>query len=178
LLPLEFVAYMVLDVLEAIANTLLALVAFFNYLKEQTSGQSGQIMEKVSNLVVALSVVVVKMRDSLAKANGVLVTSLYTSMTIYSVVVSGLVNVMIIITDLLIAFIAVVIMLYLLAYLFIGNILMFPLGIIALKTANIAVTVIIPVLVAYNLLKPFMNQVLKAAAPDSQTCPGPKKKKK
>ncbi len=177
LLPLEFISYMVLDVLEAIANTLLGLVAFFNYLKQQIGGESAKIMEKVSNLMVDVSGFVVKLRDSLAKINAIMVTTLFTSMTIYNIMVSGLVNVMNIITDLLIAFIAVVILLYILAYIFLGNILMFPLGLAALLTANTAVKIIIPVLMVYNLLKPFMLQILKAVTPESQQAPNSNKKK-
>jgi hypothetical protein len=180
LLPLEFVAYMVLDVLEAIANTLLALVAFFNYLKEQTSGQSGKILEKVGNLVGALSVNVVKIRDSLAKVNGVLVASLFTSMTIYKVVVSGLVNVMVIITDLLIATISIILLMFYLGYFYIitPNPYSFELGVAIIAIAVSLTLVVIPIIVFYALLKPFMAQVLNAATPNTQSVPSPNKKKK
>jgi hypothetical protein len=119
---------------------------------------------------------IIHLRDMIAKLNGVAITALYTAMNIYNLTISGILNIMVILTNLLIATIAIMLGMIILAFALIPT-PAFPFG-LGVYIAGFAIftSFVIPVVVLYALMQSFTNEVFKTSAPKGQSTPKIKKK--
>ena len=121
---------------------------------------------------------IVYLRDMIAKLNGIAITSLYTVMNIYNITVSGILNIMVVINNMLIATIAIMLAMIVLAFALIPT-PAFPLGLsIYIAGLSILSSFVIPVIVLYTLMQVFTSEVFKTTSPKAQSIPKIKKKKK
>ena len=172
LLPLEFAAFLIITTMDVVLQTIVASLAMLARLKLRLGGLFAVSFLKIADILVPIIVMGIKMRDTMAKANGVMVTTMFTAMTVYNVMISGMLNVMGILLGLLLALIGIVIGMFVL-----GGVLMatpvFPLGIALFAAANIiTLAIVIPAVVIYILLHVFMMDTFTASSDGAPGIPG------
>jgi len=180
LLPLEFVAFSILSMVDLLIESMLLMVDILNRLRSLIGGISEGIYTKLMSIVVPIILFIAKVRDTFAKANAVMLASVYTTLTVYNIIVSGLLSVTTIIVDLLIAMAIVIAGMFVLA-LILMNPFTFPIGIALFVAANIALNAIfIPTIIIYAIIQVAMVSIFgkQAAKAPSTPKPGKKKKKK
>jgi hypothetical protein len=161
LLPLEFVSFSIISAIEGIVQVLAAISALLDQLKFKFGDLFQSTFASLSNVVVPVMLQVLKFRDTLAKANAAMVTTLYTSMTIYSVMVSGVLNVMNILFSLLTILIAALIAMFLVGAILIPTPL-FPVGFGIVGVAQLAVLLlVVPAIAIYVIMHQFINQMFR-----------------
>lgn len=175
--PFEFVLYMAIDAIDLLNDTLMALMNMMAWLKDQIGGITAELYEKILYAVIPLIEITTHLRDTLAKVNGIMLTSLYVIMSVYNTTVSGVLNLMTIMTDMLLALIAVIVALMLLALVMLAT-PAFPVGLTmyASATATMA-TLLIPSIVLYTLMYTFTDAVMGEKGPKPPSIPKIKKKK-
>jgi len=175
LMPFEFAMFIIIEFLDAVMSAIAAIMRFIQWLKNVIGGIFKQLFNKVVKFIVPLMVMIIKLRDMLAKMNGVMVTTLYTVMNIYNIMVSGILNVMIVLNNILIIIIAIVLALIILAIALMAS-PAFPAGFIFFAVAlGIMSAFILPVIVLYTLMQIFTASVLKATSPPAQKKPSVKR---
>jgi hypothetical protein len=177
MIPFEFLLYMAVDSIDLLMNSVLSLMQMLDWLKSQIGGITAELYNKILYAVIPLIEITTQVRDSLAKVNGVLVTSLYITMSVYNTTISGIINIMTIMTDMLIALISVLVALMALALVMLAT-PAFPVGLTmyASATATMA-TLLIPTVILYTLMYTFTESVTHEKAPKPQKIPKFKKKK-
>ena len=178
MMPFEFGMYLVIDFIDAVLESIMAFMVFIHWLKQQLGGIFDTIYEKIINFLIPLIETIVYLRDMIAKLNGIAITSLYTVMNIYNITVSGILNIMVVINNMLIATIAIMMALIVLALALIPT-PAFPLGLsIYVAGLSILTSFVIPVIVLYTLMQVFTSEVFKTTSPNAPSVPKIKKKKK
>jgi hypothetical protein len=178
LMPFEFAMYVMIEFIDAVLSAIMAIMAFIQWLKDQLGGIFAKIYNKIVYFIVPLIEMIIHMRDMIAKLNGVALTALYTAMNIYNLTISGILNIMVILNNLLIATIAIMLGMIVLAFILIPT-PVFPLG-LGIYIAGFAIftSFVIPVVVLYTLMKTFTNEIFKTSAPEGQSTPKIKKRRK
>lgn len=176
MLPLEMVSYMIIDAIDVVLTIIAGIIAVFAWLKAQIGGIMETIFNKIIAIVIPIYLIVLRLRDALAKMNGIMLVSLFTSMTIYNIMVSGLINVMNIVYDLLIAVIVVIAALLVLAITLIPT-PAFVEGLAVFAIATMALKVIVPIVGMYAVLRTFILQTFNVSTSNTPNVPTAKKKK-
>lgn len=176
LMPLEFAMYLIIDFIDAVLSAIMAIMEFIKWLKDQIGGIFATLYNKIVYFLVPLIEMIIHLRDMIAKLNGVAITALYTAMNIYNLTISGILNIMVILNNLLIATIAIMLGMIILAFALIPT-PAFPFG-LGVYIAGFAIftSFVIPVVVLYALMQSFTNEVFKTSAPKGQSTPKVKKR--
>ena len=178
LMPLEFVTFAIIQSIDLLAQMMAAIVALLNSLKFQFGDIFKDVFGSLSNVVIPILVQIIKIRDTMAKANATMVTTLYTSMIIYNTMVSGVLNTLNIVFNLLLILIAALIAMFLVGVILIPTPI-FPVGFIIVGVAHIAVLVlVIPSIVIYVLLHQFITNTFNTKAPLAPGIPEMKRPKR
>jgi hypothetical protein len=177
MLPLEFISFFIIDTLDVLLNVMLASMAYMAEMKNKIGGVGLDIVNKMQKMVIPVMLFLLKIRDTLAKTSGTLMAMLYTVFTIYNIILSGLINVLQIVSDLLLAVIIILV-----AIMAAALILMltpaFPVGIGMFAGVSVLVTaMVIPIIVMYAMVKAF-GTTLKVSSPKTPTAPKVKKPKR
>jgi hypothetical protein len=176
LMPLEFAMYLIIDFIDAVLSAIMAIMEFIQWLKDQLGGIFATLYNKIVYFLVPLIEMIIHLRDMIAKLNGVAITALYTAMNIYNITISGILNIMVILNNILIATIAIMLGMIILAFALIPT-PAFPFG-LGVYIAGFAIftSFVIPVVVLYALMQSFTNEVFKTSAPKGQSTPKVKKR--
>ena len=178
LMPFEFGMFIIIEFLDAVMFAIAAIMRMIQWLKNIIGGIFRELYERIVRFIIPLMVMIIKLRDMLAKMNGVMVTTLYTVMNVYNIIVSGILNIMIVINNILIITIAVM-----LAIIVLALILMFtpafPAGFAFFAVGvGIMTAFIIPVIVIYTLMQVFTNTIFRVLSPEAQKKPSVKRKRR
>ena len=178
MMPFEFGMYLVIYFMDAVLESIMAFMFFIHWLKQQLGSIFDTVYEKIVNFLIPLIESIVYLRDMIAKLNGLAITSLYTIMNIYNITVSGILNIMVVINNMLIATIAIMMGMIVLAFALIPT-PAFPLGLsMYIAGMSILTSFVIPVIVLYTLMQVFTSEVFKTTSPKAPSIPKIKKKKK
>jgi len=178
LMPFEFSMFIIIEFLDAVMFAITAIMKMIQWLKNIIGGIFRQLYNKIVAFIIPLMVIIIKLRDMLAKMNGVLVTTLYTIMNIYNIIVSGILNIMVVINNILIITIAIMLALIVLALILMFS-PAFPAGFIFFAVGvGIMTTFIIPVIVIYTLMQVFTNTIFKVLSPEAQKKPSIKRRRR
>jgi hypothetical protein len=178
MMPLEFVLYLTINLLGSILNSITAFIEFIAWLKSQISDIFSELLQKIIRFIIPLVEMLVHMQDMLGKVNGVLITSLYTSMNIYNLTVSGIVNIMNILINILIAFIVIFTAMMVIAIALIPT-PAFAAGLAIYSSATVMLlSVILPPIVLCVLMHNMMTDIFNESSPNAPKKPSVKKKKK
>jgi|LauGreDrversion4_2_1035121.scaffolds.fasta_scaffold01700_25 hypothetical protein len=176
LLPLELSLYIMVEFLDNIEEAIRSVMATIRYLLNKLTEERDKIYNKIASVVVPIVEILLYVRDALAKANGVMTVSLYTVMNIYNIIVSGSINLMKILSNLIISITAIMIALSAVALALIPT----PataLGISMYASAVVMlVGTIIPNIIIYTMMRLFINTI--STEKTSKPPPKPKLKKK
>jgi len=175
-MPLEFSMYLMIEFIDGTLSAILAFMAFIQWLKNQLGGIFASLYTKIIYFIIPLIEMIIHIRDLIAKVNGIATTALFTVMNIYNTTVSGIINIMTILNNILIAIIAIMFALIILAFLLIPT-PAFPVGLgIYIAGLTILTSFIIPVIVLYTMMHVFTQEVMKTSGPPAQSKPGIKKR--
>lgn len=175
-MPFEFTMYIMIQFMDGVLYAILSFMEFIQWLKNQLGGIFAALYTKIISFIIPLIEMVIHIRDMIAKINGIATTALYTAMNIYNTTVSGIINIMTILNNILITIIAVMLALIILAFILIPT-PAFPLGIgIYITGLTIMTSFIIPVIVLYTMMQAFTQEVMKTSGPKAQSKPGIKKR--
>jgi len=178
LMPLEYVNYLILGTLDLMLQGMVQTLKLYAYLSSFFKESAKTTSSTMADFLVPVILMVGKMRDAMARGSATILTSVYTTYTVYSIIVSGLLNVTTIMLDLLIALAAALV-----AMLAVGVALLnpftFPIGMAMLIVADVLLhVVLIPAIVIYTLLQMFMSATFgKSASPAPSAPKMPKIKK-
>ncbi len=177
LMPFEFAIYMMIEFIDAVLSAILAIMAFVQWLKNQLGGIFAKLYNKIVYFIVPLIEMVIHIRDMIAKMNGIAISALFTVMNIYNTTISGILNIMTILNNILIITIAVMLALIVLAFILIPT-PVFPLGLgIYITGLTIMTTFVVPVIVLYTVMQVFTQSTFNTSAPKGPPVPGIKKRK-
>jgi hypothetical protein len=176
MMPFEFSMYLLIEFIDSTLSAILAFMAFIQWLKNQLGGIFASLYTKIIYFIIPLIEMIIHIRDLIAKVNGIATTALYTAMNIYNTTVSGIINIMTILNNILIITIAIMFALIILAFLLIPT-PAFPVGLgIYIAGLTIMTSFIIPVIVLYTMMQVFTQEVMKTSGPKGQSKPEIKKR--
>lgn len=179
LLPLEYVAFLILTSIDLLIKMSVLFAQFLAWLRSLFSGQAMDMYNKLIAITVPVILIVAKMRDAMARASATLLTSLYVTLTINQMVTSGLLSILTIVLDLLLAMCAVVIAMFVIAIVLMMTPI-FPVGVAMFMVATTALlALVIPTIVIYVLLRIFVEETFGKSAVQAPSIPkAPKRKKR
>ena len=177
LMPLEYVAFLVLTSLDLLINIVLLTMKLIAYLKSLIGGNSVSLYDKLAKMVIPITLMIAKIRDALARVNATVMTAVFTTLTVYEMVISGVLSILTIMVNLLLAVVAVIVVMFV-----VSMVLMvtpaFPLGVAMFSVASVAViAVIIPTVIIYVLLRVFVQETFGKSAAESPAVPRAKRKR-
>jgi hypothetical protein len=172
-MPLEFVAFSILSALDLMLELILLAVEMLDKLKKLIGSIGERIVSKIINLIIPIVLFIAKFRDTIAKATAVGLTAIFTTFTVYNILVSGLLNITTVVVELLILMTLVLIPLFALA-LTLMNPFTFPAG-MALMAAGLAIltVIFIPAIVIYIIIQVFMTALFGDRAKPAPRIPFP-----
>ena len=178
LMPLEFVNYLILGTLDLMLQGMVETLKLYAYFASFFKASAKKTGSTLADFLVPVILMVGKMRDAMARGSATILTSVYTTYTVYNIIVSGLLNVSTIMLDLLIALAAALV-----AMLAVGvallNPITFPVGMAMLIVADVLLHVLlIPTIVIYTLLQIFMSATFGKSANPAPVAPKMPKVKK
>jgi len=177
LMPFEFSIYLMIEFIDAVLAAILTIMAFIQWLKNQLGGIFATLYNKIVYFIVPLIEMVIHIRDMIAKINGIAISSLFTIMNIYNTTVSGILNIMTILNNILIATIAIMLALIVLAFILIPT-PAFPLGLgIYITGLTIMTSFVVPVIVLYTVMQVFTQTTFNTSPPKGPSMPKIKKRK-
>ena len=157
LMPLEYIAFVLIRTVDLLVQAIAASMAFLAMMKARFGALFNKTFSKIADVIVPVTVFLVRTRDSMAKMNAVMVTTLFTSMVVYRITVSGMLNIMIIMMNLMLVLIGVLVGMFLLAMILLINPFTTIAGIIlTAATFVIIVGLLIPAIVLYAMLHTFL----------------------
>ena len=178
MMPFEFVLYLTIKALDSIIASIAAFIAFIAWLKAQISAIYAELLEKVIRFIIPLVEMLVHMQDMLGKINGILLAGLYTSMNIYNLTVSGIINILTILNKLIIGIIVTLMAMVLLSFILMST-PAFIAGIALYVNATTLLTVtIVPAIILSVMMNSTLEDVFKSTGDKSPDKPKIKKRKK
>jgi len=176
MMPFEFAIFLMIEFIDTVLSAILAFMAFIQWLKNQLGGIFATLYTKIIYFLIPLIEMVIHIRDLIAKVNGIATTALYTAMNIYNTTISGIINIMVILNNILIITIAIMLALIVLAFILIPT-PAFPLGLGMYVAGLLTMTAfIVPVIVIYTMMQAFNQEVFKTSGPKAQSTPNIKKR--
>ena len=177
MMPFEFAIYLMIEFIDAVLSAILAFMAFIQWLKNQLGGIFAILYTKIIYFLIPLIEMIIHIRDMISKVNGIATAALYTAMNIYNTTVSGILNIMTILNNILLITIAILLALILLAFLLIPT-PAFPLGLgMYIAGLSIMTAFVVPVIVMYTVMQTFTQEVLGTSGPMTPSMPNIKKRK-
>lgn len=177
MLPFEFCIYLVIEFMDMVLEAIMTFMKLIQWLRDQLGEMVASLYNQLMYFIIPLIEMVIHVRDALSKINGIAISSLYITMSVYSITISGVINVMNILADLLIALISVIVALMTLAFVLLVT-PAFPVGITMYATSTaVLVSILIPTIVLYVLMHTFATSVMDEKATDPPSAPAVKKRK-
>lgn len=177
MMPFEFAIYLMIEFIDAVLSAIIAFMAFIQWLKNQLGGIFAMVYTKIIYFLIPLIEMIIHMRDMISKVNGIATAALYTAMNIYNTTISGILNIMTVLNNILLITIAILLALILLAFLLIPT-PVFPLGLgMYIAGLSIMSAFVVPVIVLYTVMQTFTQEVLGTSGPKTPSIPKIKKRK-
>lgn len=171
LLPLEYVSFLILTSIDLLINIAVLAAAMIAKLKSLISGNTTDLYGKLAGITIPVILIVAKMRDAMARASATLMTSLYVTLTVHDMVVSGMLSIMTITLDLLLAMSAVITAMFVVALVLMMT-PAFPVGMALYVVASTSLLlVLIPTVVIYSLLNVFVKETFGKSAAAKPSIP-------
>jgi len=177
-MPLEFVLYTTVSFMDGLLDGVQTAMAITQWLLEMVLAQARELINKIKTFVVPIQEILIYIRDALAKSNAVFTLSLYVVMNLFNLIVSGTINIMKIISNIILLFTAVLIGIVITASILIPT----PATVLGWFTFGTAVALlmgtIIPAIVAYVSMRVFITTISAVATDKPPPEPKIKKPKK
>ena len=177
IMPLELALYTSVEFLDTVEQGIRSAMEMTRYILNKITEERDKIYNKLASVVVPIVEILLYLRDALAKTNGVMTVALYTVMNIYNIIVSGSINLMKVLSNLIITVTAIMIALSLVALALIPT----PASAIGITMYASAITMlvgtVIPNIVIYTLMRIFITTISPEKPSPPPKVPKLKKKK-
>jgi hypothetical protein len=179
MMPFEFVLYLTISFLDTVLMLIMDLIEFLAWLKNILGGLFAEFYNKIINFVIPIIEITVHIRDMLGKINGIITASLFMVMNIYNITVSGVINILTILVDLLLVLIASLVLMMAAAALFFTNPFTIIPG-IALEVIIVAclVGVVLPAITVTAIMHSSIEELFNESSPNAPDPPHNKSKNK
>lgn len=177
-MPLEFTLYAAMESLNTLQHGVDDAMALTTWVMSQITAEYEKIMNMIKSFIVPIVVIIKYVQDALAKTNAVLTTSLYVVMNLFNLIVSGTINLMKILSNIIIAFTVIMLALAILAFVLIPTPATALGWSIYASAATLLMGNIIPGIVVYTILRLFITSISDAAVASAPKTPSLKSKKK
>jgi len=165
LMPLEFVNFLILSTLDMMVQSLVAALKLKAYLASLLKKSNKETTDHFGNFLAALSFMIIKIRDAMARTTATILTGIFTIYTVYNIMVSGLMNVTNIMVELLIIMsIAITVMLTTGSLLCASIVTFIPGMVLIILGMALLQLIFIPFLIIYILIQIFMDETFGAKA--------------
>jgi len=172
MMPFEFINYMIIDFLETKLQYIKLLIDFLLWLKNQLGSIFEQFYAKIINFVIPIIEMIVHLRDTLGKINGIITTSLYTIINIYNLTVSGVINILTVLVNLLTAAIIVIVALMALTTILMANPFTILVGVPLQILYIVALAgIIIPALIICTIMQSTIREIFNESSPSPPRLP-------
>ncbi len=175
LLPFEFALYVMVEFLDNIEEGIRSVMATIRYVLNKITEERDKIYNKIAYVVVPIVEMLLYMRDGLAKSAGVMTVALYTVMNIYNIIVSGSINLMKVLSNLIVSVTAIMVALSIIGMALIPT----PAAVLGFtiyaSAFTMLVVTIVPNILLYILMRTFISTISKIST--DKPPPTPKLKK-
>ena len=101
-MPLEFLMYTTVEFLDGLQEGVNMSMNITQWILNKVLAERDKIFNQLKRVVVPLQEILIYIRDSIAKGNAVMTTSLYVVMNMYNLIISGTINVMKVLSNMII----------------------------------------------------------------------------
>ena len=116
MMPLEMVMFSLILGMDMFIQSLLNFMDFMAWMRDQIGGYATMMYDKMLNIIVPILYMVLKIRDTIGKMNGIITVMFYNVINTYNIMVSGVLNIGNIIISLLIVLITSMVALIIFAF--------------------------------------------------------------
>ena len=178
MMPIEFCIFMTIEFMDMVLGSILAFIRLIKWLRDQLGGIFASIYNKIVYFIVPLVEITIHVRDALSRITAIALTSVFVTVTVYKTTVSGLINVMNILCDLLIALISVIVAMILVAFILLMT-PAFPVGITMFATGTAVMTaILVPTVILYVLMQTFTSSIMNERGRSAPSIPSIKKRRR
>ena len=171
MMPIEFGIYMSIGFMDAVLGSILAFIRLIKWLRDQLGGIFASLYRKIVYFIIPLVETLIHVRDALSRVTAIALTTVFVTVTVYNTAVSGLINVMNILCDLLIALISVIVAMILVAFIMLMT-PAFPVGITMFSIGTAVMTaILVPTVVLYVIMQTFTNAVMNESGSRTPSIP-------
>lgn len=178
-MPLEFLMYTTVEFLDGLQEGVNMSMNITQWILNKVLAERDKIFNQLKRVVVPLQEILIYIRDSIAKGNAVMTTSLYVVMNMYNLIISGTINVMKVLSNMIIIWTVAMLIVAAIAFALIatgiGAVAGIPMYASAVATL---VTTIVPGIVMYAMMRTLITAISSVAVDKPPPKPTLKKKKK
>jgi ABC-type multidrug transport system fused ATPase/permease subunit len=172
LMPLEFLSFMMINTLDLMVQGMVGVMKLRAYIASMLKTSAKETNNQLGDFIVAITMIIVKVRDAMARTSATILTGVLTTYTVYNIIVSGLMNITTIVLELLISFVIAIAGLFLLGSIFCMTPFTFYIGLGLYVIAIVAINLLFwPTLWIYILIQVFMTAMFGKAADPNPTLP-------
>jgi hypothetical protein len=177
-MPIEFLMYTTVEFLDGLQEGINTSMNVTQWILEKILAQAEYIMNQLKKVSIPLQEMIIYIRDAIAKSNAILTTALYVAMNMFNLMISGTVNLMKVLSNVILIWTAIMTAMAILAI-----ILMAGPGAVAgialyASAAAMLIGTIIPGIVMYTIMRVTITAISSVAVDKPPKKPTMKKKKK
>jgi|LauGreDrversion4_2_1035121.scaffolds.fasta_scaffold04676_6 hypothetical protein len=178
-MPLEFLMYTTVEFLDGLQEGVNMSMNITQWILNKVLEERDKIFNQLKQVVVPLQEILTYIRDSIAKGNAVMTTSLYVVMNMYNLIISGTINVMKVLSNMIIIWTVAMLIVAAIAFALIATGIGAAAGIPMYASAVATlVTTIVPGIVMYAMMRTLITAISSVAVDKPPPKPTLKKKKK
>ncbi len=177
-MPIEFLMYTTVEFLDGLQNGITSSMNVTQWILAKVLEQAEAIMNQLKKVSIPLQEMIAYIRDAVAKSNAILTTALYVAMNMFNLIISGTINVMKALSNVILIWTATMTAMAILAI-----VLMAGPGAVAgialyASAATMLSAVIIPAIVLYTIMRVTITAISSVVVDKPPKKPTLKKKKK
>ena len=174
LMPLEFLSFMIINTLDLMVQGMVGTMKLQAYIAGMLKKSAKETNNQLGDFIIALTITFAKIRDAMARSSATILTGVYTTYTVYNIIVSGLMNITTIMVELLIIFAGAITGLFIIGYILCTNPLTFYIGITLIVVSVMSLQLVfLPTLIIYILIQIFMSATFGKSAEQAPFAPHP-----
>lgn len=178
-MPLEFILYTTVEFLDGLYEGVNMTMNVTRMILNRVLAERDKVFNQVKQFIVPVQEIIIYIRDSLAKSNAVMTTALYVVMNMYNIIISGTINLMKILSNLILIWTTAMLIVAAIAFALIATGIGAAAGIPMYASAVATLlTTIIPGIVIYATLRTFITAISSVSVDKPPKTPTLKKKKK
>lgn len=159
-MPIETMMYATVEVLDSIQEGIDVAMRVTQWILNKIGEQMNLVINKLKSIVIPIREMIIYIRDSISKANAVLTTTLYVGMHMYYLIISGTINLMKVMSNLILITTVATLALAAIAFALIATLIGAGAGIpMYIAAATTLAVSIIPWIVIYTTIRLAINSL-------------------